>query len=95
MCKATGDNGASKATKAAEYTAKDILVLAQAYIRTSENWIDGAAQKTSIFWEDATQAFHNIKEGQQHYDNMHKRKAKYNTIQLPGCLIVTVIGMTA
>ncbi len=82
--KATGDNVASNATKAAEYTAQDLLVLAQAYIQTSENSIDGAAQKRSTFWEDVTKAFHKIKESQQQYDKMQKRKAKYNAIQLRG-----------
>ena len=82
--KATGDNVASKATKEAEYTAQDLLVLAQAYIQTCENSIDGAAQKRSTFWEDVTKAFHKIKESQQQYDKMQKRKAKYNAIQLRG-----------
>jgi hypothetical protein len=47
----------ARATNSAEYTAKDLLVLAQAYIRTSKNAIDGIAQKQSTFWYDVAKAF--------------------------------------
>jgi hypothetical protein len=47
----------SKVTKAGEYTAKGLLVLAQPYIRTSENAIEGSAQKRNKFWDDIAEAF--------------------------------------
>ncbi len=35
--KSSGGSSSNKTNKAVEYTAKDLLVLAQAFIRTSEN----------------------------------------------------------
>ena len=35
----------AKAPKAAEYSAKDLLILSQAFIRTSKNAIEGTSQK--------------------------------------------------
>lgn len=53
----------SKASKAAEHS-KDLLVLSQAFIQTSENSFDGVAQKRSTCWEDICKSFHKIKESQ-------------------------------
>jgi hypothetical protein len=73
--KASGDAAAAKVIRAPEYTAKDLLVLAQAYIRTSENAIDGTAQKRSTFWDDVAKAYHEIKVAQQDFDKRQKKRA--------------------
>jgi hypothetical protein len=74
----------AKATKAAEYTAKDLLVLSQAYIRTSENAIEGTAQKRNKFWDDVAEAFKVLKKHQEDYDKRVQKKKKYNKIMLRG-----------
>ena len=51
----------SKSVKGSEYTAKDLLVLSQAYIRASENAIDGVSQKRGKFWDDVAEAFKSLK----------------------------------
>jgi hypothetical protein len=41
----------------AEYSAKELLVLSQAYIRTSENSIDGASKQKGKFWDDVADSY--------------------------------------
>jgi tRNA A-37 threonylcarbamoyl transferase component Bud32 len=75
--KAVGSSGGSssnKANKSVEYTAKDLLVLAQAFIRTSENSIDGVSQKRSTFWEEVTKCFHKLKESQHMIEDRRRRR---------------------
>ncbi len=75
----------SKVTKAGEYTAKDLLVLAQAYTRTSENSIKGTAQKQNNFWDDVAEAFKVLKKHQEEdYDKCVQKNKKYNKIMLRG-----------
>jgi len=82
--KSSGGSSSNKANKAVEYTAKDLLVLAQAFICTSENSIDGVSQKRSTFWEEVTKCFHKLKESQQAYDRRQKKKAHYTEVRLRG-----------
>ncbi len=77
-------SAASKQPKQADYTAKDLLVLAQAYVRTSENAIDGASQKSSKFWDDMAEAFNVLKRCQEDYDRRLLKKKKYNQVILKG-----------
>ena len=74
----------SKVLRAAEYTAKDLLVLAQAYVRTSENAIDGTSQKRNKFWDDVAEAFKVLKKHQEDYDQRIQKKTKYNKVILKG-----------
>lgn len=74
----------SKQPKQADYTAKDLLVLAQAYVRTSENAIDGASQKRSKFWDDVASSFNVLKRRQEDYDKRLLKKKKYNQVILKG-----------
>jgi len=82
--RSSGGSSSNKANKSVEYTAKDLLVLAQAFIRTSENSIDGVSQKRSTFWEEVTKCFHKLKESQQAYDRRQKKKAHYTEVRLRG-----------
>jgi hypothetical protein len=47
-----------------EYSSKDLLILAQSYIRVSENAIDGTAKKSSTFWEEVAVTFNKLKQSQ-------------------------------
>ncbi len=40
----------TKIGKGNKYTAKDLLILSQAYIKMSENAIDGTSKRQSKFW---------------------------------------------
>jgi hypothetical protein len=82
--RSSGGSSSNKANKSVEYTAKDLLVLAQAFIRTSENSIDGVSQKRSTFWEEVTKCFHKLKESQQAYDRRQKKKVRYTEVRLHG-----------
>jgi hypothetical protein len=85
-----GKGTGSKKTKAAgttkgsnkgnEYTAKDLLILSQAYIRTSENAIDGTSQKRNKFCDDVAVAFDKLKKQQEAYDARTAKRGKYNTV---------------
>jgi hypothetical protein len=55
--KATTGKGSNVTTgkgsnRMAEYSAKELLILSQAYIRSSENSIEGASKQKGEFWED-------------------------------------------
>jgi hypothetical protein len=80
----TSKLAASKQPKQADYTAKDLLVLAQAYVRTSENAIDGASQKRGKFWDDVAESFNVLKRHQEDYDRHLLQKKKYNQAILKG-----------
>jgi hypothetical protein len=58
--------------------------LAQAYIRTSENAIEGASQKKNKFWDDVAEAFKQLKVRQEDYDKRVQRKKKYHEVLLKG-----------
>lgn len=48
---------ASKAIKVSEYTSKDLLILSQAFIHTSENSVEGVAWKSTKFWDEVAESF--------------------------------------
>jgi hypothetical protein len=76
--------GVKGGNRTAEYSAKDLLVLAQSFIRVSENAIEGASQKRNKFWDDVAVAYNKLKEQQEAYDQRQKRKEKYNQVRLRG-----------
>jgi hypothetical protein len=59
----------SKATKALEYSSKDILVLSQDFIQVSENAVEVAAKKSQKFWDEVADLFNKLKKQQESYDN--------------------------
>jgi hypothetical protein len=66
-------------------------VLAQAYVRTSQNAIDGASQKRSKFWDDVTEVFKLLKRCQEDYGRHILKKKKYNQVILKGEFIAMMI----
>jgi hypothetical protein len=77
-------SSSNKANKSVEYTAKDLLVVAQVFIRASENSIEGVSQKRSTFWEEVMKCFHMLKKSQKAYDRRQKKKAHYTEVRLRG-----------
>jgi hypothetical protein len=77
----------SKITKASEYSSKDILVLAQAFIQVSENAIEGTAKKSQKFWEEVADSFSKLKEQQEAYDRRLRKKQRYNELHLKGLFL--------
>ncbi len=76
--------GVKVGNRTVEYSAKDLLVLAQSFIWVSENAIQGASQKRNKFWDDVAVAYNKLKEQQEAYDQRQKRKEKYNQVRLRG-----------
>jgi hypothetical protein len=74
----------SKAIKSAEYSAKDLLILSQSYIRVSENAIEGISQKKKKFWDDVARVFKKLKTQREEYDRGLQKKEKYNKVMLQG-----------
>jgi len=74
----------AKNTKGTEYNAKDLLVLSQAFLKTSENAIDGAAQKRNKFWDEVADCFNQLKKQQEAYDNRQNKCQKMNAVRLRG-----------
>jgi hypothetical protein len=58
-----------KATKGAEYGAKDLLILSQAFIRTSENAVEGTAKQSNKFWDEVAISYSALKKQQEAYNN--------------------------
>jgi hypothetical protein len=61
--KATTGKGSNVTTgkgrnRMAEYSAKELLILSQAYIHSSENSINGASKQKGKFWEDVGDCEH-------------------------------------
>jgi len=56
-----GTKVSAKGTKSAEYGEKDLLILSQAFIQTSENPIEGPAQPRHKFWDDGAMAYSQLK----------------------------------
>jgi hypothetical protein len=78
--KLTTSSANNNKPKPADYSAKDLLVLAQAYILTSENAIEGTSQKRNMFWDNVAEAFNVLKAYQEDYNNHLQKKKKYNAI---------------
>ncbi len=74
----------SKTSKTSEYSAKDLLILSQAFIRVSENAIEGTDKKRNKFWDEVAVAFHQLKKQQEAYDNRVQKKDKYNQLLMRG-----------
>jgi len=74
----------AKNTKGTKYNAKDLLVLSQAFIKTSENAIDGAAQKQNKFWNEVADCFNQLKKQQEAYDSHQNKRQKMNAVWLRG-----------
>lgn len=77
--KVTGKN-----VKSSEYSAKDLLVLSQAFIRVSENAVEGVSRKQGKFWDDVAEAYKELKTQQEAYDSRQRKKLKYNAVILRG-----------
>jgi hypothetical protein len=56
-----GAKVSARGTKGAEYGEKDLLILSQAFIQTSENPIEGPAQPRHKFWDDGAMAYSQLK----------------------------------
>jgi len=54
--------GVKVGNRTVEYSAKDLLVLAQSFIWVSENAIQGASQKRNKFWDKVAVAYNKLKE---------------------------------
>jgi len=76
--------GVKSGTKQSEYSAKDLLVLSQAFVRVSENAIEGVNRKGCKFWDDVAAAFIKLKQQQEAYDARQRKKDRYNQIILKG-----------
>jgi hypothetical protein len=76
--------GVKSGSKQSEYSAKDLLVLSQAFIWVFENIIEGVSWKGCKFWDDVAAAFIKLKEQQEACDNRHRKKDRYNQILLKG-----------
>jgi hypothetical protein len=68
----------TKATnRTAEYSARELLILSQAYIKASENSIEGAARRLSKFWDDVSDNYHELKKQQEEYNNRQRKHKLY------------------
>ena len=67
-----------------ENLAKDLLILSQAFIRVSENAIEGTDKKCNKFWDEVAVAFNQLKKQQESYDNKVWKKNKYNQVLMRG-----------
>ena len=74
----------NKGSKGSEYSAKDLLILSQAYIKTSENSIKGTSQKKNKFWDDVADVFNKLKVQQEAYDSHQWKKDKMNAARIRG-----------
>jgi hypothetical protein len=75
----------AKGTRAAEYSAKDLLILSQSFVRCSENAIDGTSQKRNKFWDDVSATFNELKKQQEAFDSRRHKREKYNKVLLTAC----------
>jgi len=67
--------------RTAEYSATELLILSQAYIKTSENAIEGTYRRQSKFWDDVSECYKKVKAQQEAYDERcrkHKRYTDHN-----------------
>jgi hypothetical protein len=64
--------------------AKDLLILSQAFIRTSENPVEGTGQTRTKFWDEVAVVYSQLKKQQEAYDSRQRKRAKYNSVLLRG-----------
>jgi hypothetical protein len=74
----------AKGNKGAEYTAKDLLILSQSFIRVSENAVEGTSKKQSKFWDEVAEVFNQLKKQQEAYDARVRKRQKLNKVRLKG-----------
>jgi hypothetical protein len=79
-----GGRVTGRMTKGSEYGAKDLLILSQAFIRTSENPVEGTGQTRTKFWDEVAVAYSQLKKQQEAYDSHQRKKTKYNKVLLKG-----------
>lgn len=77
---ASSKGGKGAKGKGNEYTAKDLLILSQAYIKTSEDAVDGTSKRQSKFWDEVAASFNSIKKRQEAYDARHAKRQKFNAV---------------
>lgn len=73
-----GSDTSQKQNRSSEYSSKELLILSQAYIKTSENSIEGTSQKKTKFWDDVAENYRLLKRHQEEYDERQKKRKKYN-----------------
>ena len=76
------NNNSKGSSWTAEYSAKELLILSQAHIRTSENSIDGASKQKGKFWDDVADSYQLLKKQQEKYDHHQWRQRWYNNKSL-------------
>jgi hypothetical protein len=81
--------GVKLGSKQSEYSAKDLLVLSQAFICVSDHAIAVFNRKSGKVWDDVAIAFNKLKEQQEAYNSRQRKKDKYNQILLKGDLMVS------
>jgi hypothetical protein len=61
-----------------EYSSTELLILShQAYIKTSENAIDGTCRRQSKFWDDVSECYKKLKAQQEEYDERCRKQKRY------------------
>jgi hypothetical protein len=63
--------------RTAEYSSTELLILSQAYIKTSENAIDGTCRRQSKFWDDVLECYKKLKAQQEEYDERCRKQKRY------------------
>ena len=77
-----GGEVTGRVTKGTEYGAKDLLILSQAFTKTSENAVEGTGQTHNKFWDEVTIAYSHLKKQQEAYDSHQQKKSKYNEVMV-------------
>jgi hypothetical protein len=63
--------------RTAEYSATELLILSQAYIKTSKYAIDGTCHRQSKFWDDVSECYKKLKAQQEEYDERCRKQKRY------------------
>jgi hypothetical protein len=74
----------ARITKGSDYGAKDLLILSQAFIRTSENPVERTGQTHTKFWDEVAVAYSQLKKQQEAHDSCQRKRTKYNEVLLRG-----------
>ena len=64
------------------YTAKELLLLSQAFIRASEDVEKGVSRKSEKLWEHITEVYHMLKSNQEAYDRRQDKKKRYHSTSI-------------
>jgi hypothetical protein len=68
--------------KSDAYTAKELLLLSQAFIRASEDVEKGVSRKSEKLWEHVTEVYHMLKSNQEAYDRRQDKKKRYHSTSI-------------